>query len=530
MIVMKKIQILCAVLAALGLASCVEDEGCNTLSPINELEISGIEDEYYNVGYKETLEIPVTLKGSLSGSDESRFDYQWYLCNKALSENEHAHTVIGTEKDLSFPLNVPSGNYRLYFRATDKETGMQWEKVSSLNVLSPYVRGFYLWGDKEDGTCGMDFVSMIEGRDTTVMAGVFDNTVGMKKAKNIIFTGFDTSADAVNLWAMSENGAYSLEHSSSLEKFGVLEDVSLDKMVFPTVEVTRPLKLVDIAPHPYGSTNRNMSRSWRVMMTEGDIYFCKSMFTGESYGNPINRYSADSPDLYKPFPYVFYQANSTYVPGVAFFDETNHRFAIQNLPYYSVTHTVACNDSETPFWLDQNKYNPVRQMVYGENGYDQGYSYALMNDENGDYYIYKFKVNRYGAAGIARQLAREIDKSVATNFDQASHYAFFSMQPVLLYAVGAELWAYNYTTNVAKKVLTMDGEITYLAMDHTSNNKPTDFIVATYSDAQKGTVHKYTIEDNPNDIVVTEHTYLTKSYPWKTDLKVVKVEYRNSSL
>ena len=148
----------------------------------------------------------------------------------------------------------------------------------------------------------------------------------------------------------------------------------------------------------------------------------------------------------------------------------------------------------------------------------------------GDYYIYKFKVNRYGPAGISKSLARQVDKAVATDLDKAGHYTFFSMQPVILYAVGADLWAYDYVRNIAKKVATMEGEITYLAMDAHSSNTPTDFIVATYSESQKGTVYKYTIKDDPNDIVVEPHTYHTESYPWKTNLKVAKVEYRNSSL
>ena len=108
MMAMRKIQILCVGLAALWLASCTDDKGNDSLSPINELEISGIEDEYYNVGYKETLVIPVTLKGLLSGIDENQFDYQWYLCNKEVTENAHKHTLISTEKDLEYPLDIPS--------------------------------------------------------------------------------------------------------------------------------------------------------------------------------------------------------------------------------------------------------------------------------------------------------------------------------------------------------------------------------------------------------------------------------------
>lgn len=519
---------LCTML--LALASCVKDEGNNEPFPINELEVSGMEDVYNMIGYTETLSISVSLEGSLSGADENQFDYQWYICNGDLIEETHEHTVIGTEKNLEYPVNIESGNYNLYFRAVDKSTGMLWERGAILHVFSPFVRGFYLWGDKPDGVCGMDFVSMIDGRDTTMIADIFENTKGMRGAKNLIFTGDYISDHVVNLWAVAENGAYSLEHDPSLGSFGVLEDVALDKMVFPTIEVTRPLNFVDIIPHAFGSKNTNRARSWRVLLTDGDAYFGNSLLTPpEAYGNPVSRYSASTTELYKPSPYVFYKNNAASVSAVAFFDETNHKFAVQNAAYYSASFTMACNDSESPFWFDQNNYTPVRNLVYGENGYSGGYSYALMNDADGNFYVYKFVVNSYGANGISKSLARSIDKSVAIGFDEASHYTFFSMQPIILYSVGDELWAYNYMTNNAKKVDVMDGEITYLAMDYHSNDTPTDFIVATYSDGQKGTVYKYTIEDNPNDIVVKPHEYRTASYPWKTDLRVVKIEYRNSS-
>ena len=56
-----------------------------------------------------------------------------------------------------------------------------------------------------------------------------------------------------------------------------------------------------------------------------------------------------------------------------------------------------------------------------------------------------------------------------------------------------------------------------------------DIIVATWSDAEKGIVYKYEMEDSPNELKINEKEYATKNYPWKTNLKVVKVEYRNCS-
>ena len=71
-------------LAALSLASCVNDEGNNTMEPLNKAQIEGIKDKYYMVTNLETLQIPVTVTGSLSGNDLNNFSFEWFLCNGAV--------------------------------------------------------------------------------------------------------------------------------------------------------------------------------------------------------------------------------------------------------------------------------------------------------------------------------------------------------------------------------------------------------------------------------------------------------------
>ena len=150
-----------------------------------------------------------------------------------------------------------------------------------------------------------------------------------------------------------------------------------------------------------------------------------------------------------------------------------------------------------------------------------------MNDADGHFFVYAFRITNYSAAGMKRSLAREIDLTVASHFAEASHYAFYSNQPIVIYAVGNNLWAYNYNTNKAKMLNTYNGEITYLAMEHDSDENPDDVIVATYSPSEKGVVYKHEMKDDPNEIAFVQKQYKTKSYPWKTNLKVKSITYRN---
>ena len=115
--------------------------------------------------------------------------------------------------------------------------------------------------------------------------------------------------------------------------------------------------------------------------------------------------------------------------------------------------------------------------------------------------------------------------SVAIDFARADHYAFFSMQSIILYSVDSKLYAYDYNRNDCKLIEDCGAQITYLAMEHQSTLSPTNFVVATYSDSGGGVVRKYSIADDMNTIKVTPH----EKDVWETDLKVVKVLWKYST-
>lgn len=504
-----------------GFASCVEDEGNYDLNPVNEIIISGIEDSYSRIAYSESLSISPVLECTAADVNEDDLEYKWFICEGLQSLSQHKHTIIGSGKNLNYPLNIAPGTYTIYFQVKDNTTGLKWEKYFFLQTVSQFVRGLYLFGDKTDGTCGIDFVSMMDGRDTVIVKDIFTNSPHISRAQNLIFTGGYNEYSA--LWAVTESGSYSLEYSSSLENIDVRTEVSTDKFIYPTLEVKKPLKVMNVCPNAYGASNTSLCRTNRILMTENE-FFITNIYGSEAYGNPANRYSGSSDVLFKPYPFVFYQGNASYISYVMYYDETNQRFIGMPSSYgFSTYCNTYSTDDGTLFYYDQTKYTPVRSLVYGENGYGNGgRSYALMTDEDGHFYVYGFLVAR----SPTKQLFNEIDLSVAVGLDKASHYAFFSMQSVILYSVGSQLWAYDYNRKDAKMIKDFGAEITYLAMDYHSNNTPTDFIVATYSASEKGIVRKFTIADNPNKIEITPH----EKEIWNTDLKVVKVEYRNSTL
>lgn len=526
---MKRVKIystlLALTLATLSVA-CMNDDGCDVMSEINNVTISNIE-ERYDKSYLDILNINPTIECSMGEASPENLEYKWYFCMNPTSYNDHKHELISTEKELNYKIEVQPGAYNMFLQVTDKQTELKYEHHFQLGVSSPFVRGFYLYGDKNDGTVGIDFISMPIGQDTTVMADIFVNTAKIKGAKDLIFTGHsDRGFNA--LWAITNDGQYSVEYSSNLAKVDIIDGVNLDDNIYSTLSsIQTPMHLANIAPGTYGPECVSLSGNARIrlVITENEI-FTGNMALSEAYGNPINRYSSGTEELFKPYASAFYSGAESAVNYSCFFDMSNHCFVRPaNKNMSSATSCEKFADSESPFYFDQNNYTPVRQIVYGENGMgNDGRSYTLMNDANGNYYIYSFTAPADYFTEPTKHYAKEVDMSIATDIEKASFYTFFSEQMILIYSVGNVLYAYDYNRNDIKKY-ELDAPITYLAMENHSTLTTTDFVVATYNETNKGKIQKYTIADNVNNIEITPKD----GECWQTDLKVVKVLWKFSN-
>lgn len=504
--------------AAISFSSCVEDEGSNEIMAYNEVSISGIEETYAGVSGLDVINITPEISGTLSGKDESNFEYKWFLCTPAISN--HTHEVISTERNLSYPINSNPANYTLYYQVKDKSTGLAWEKTTTLKVESPFVRGFYLYGDKEDGTVGIDFISVL-ANDTAVVEDIFENTCDLKGAKDLIFTGYYN--DKSGLFATAETGYTRIEFSSTQASFKPIS-VPLETYVFPSVvKVQKPMMFKDIFPHAIGKINTSAARTSRLLMTEDAIYV-GSLYSAEQYGNPVNiEYGKNV--TFKFHPQMMHAQYSS-VYGMTIFNRDKHAFwTFGSTYYYMATYCKAMtSDSSTPFYWDQTKYTPVRDLVYVENGYGSStYSNCLMNDEDGNHWIYKFSLRYAGTP--TKYAVNAIDMSVATGLKDASHYAIFSRQPILVYSVGNKVYAYNYNLNQVKLVGEFDDEITYLTFDYNSEQRFTDLMIVSYKKGTGSTVRKFDVLDDQNTIEVTPR----EGEEWQSKLRVVKVEYRNST-
>ncbi|MCF0168807.1 MAG: hypothetical protein HUJ93_09245, partial [Bacteroidales bacterium] len=82
-----------------AISSCVEDKGNYDLEEINELTIEGIEDSYSLFSLTETLDVTPDLQPSVKGYSEDNYEYNWFVCEGALTTDGHKHTTISTERN-----------------------------------------------------------------------------------------------------------------------------------------------------------------------------------------------------------------------------------------------------------------------------------------------------------------------------------------------------------------------------------------------------------------------------------------------
>ena len=520
-----------ALTGLVSLASCVEDKGSYDYKNINEITVTGLQDKnnpYTVMAGVTELVIEPTVTGSVLGNDDSQYEYTWYTCN-----GEHTHTILGHEKDLHSIVNLAPATYELYLIINDTSTGQEWIiSDMALSVGTPLSTGFYILGEKEDGTVGMDFLSMptTEG-DTTVVKDIFTNSMQLRGAKDLIYTGYTGRSNAViNLWMITEDGAYKIENSIQEQSVFDVDLTFNESFTFPSPMIEHPAKVVDQIPHQ-AAGGQAIRDQYRGYVTEDGI-FAGDITSGETFKNPVNRYSQTSMELFTPYKNLFYTEEPTTTMGVRAFvvyDMDAEQFAALNgssLSSVNYCRTLTDRTGDAFPWKQDG-----RTIVYGANSIY--YSYAIMKDIDNEenFYLYRMYVTTY--LSPTKLGAVSFTTADAPEFNQASFYAMSYEYPVVLYTVDNKLYMFNYETKQTQLLNTYDGEITYFTYDWKSAG-PTRFIVCTYNEAaapeERGTIYEYNVGQNLTLDPVMTGPELDKEFVYHTSLKIKKLEYRNSNL
>lgn len=157
-------NILKAVLGAsfciLALASCFDDKGNYDYRNINEVTVTGIE-KIYNIMSGDRVTIRPEISGTNdSGYTEGDYAYEWA---RAYKPKDGELVVISTDKyleDFIFPM--PAGNHVVYYRVTDKKTGLQWTSEEfEVNISGAIGPGLFFMTET-GGTVGLHHLNYFD--------------------------------------------------------------------------------------------------------------------------------------------------------------------------------------------------------------------------------------------------------------------------------------------------------------------------------------------------------------------------------
>lgn len=509
---MKKTLILLSMITCLS--SCVKDEGNYTYTEVNKVTIEGLEESYNVIKDVDVLEIQPQITSTILGENLDHYEYQWHLHQGV---GTHEHTIISKEKDLVFPVTVPIGTYDLYFTVLDKTTGIKTMASAPFKVGTPTSRGFLLFGDDlEEGIMGLDMVVMPVGRDTSVVENVYDNSeTRYKNADRILYQG-PRYNDTQSLWMCTEDGSFRMNNTENISIISELNDFGMIEIA-TDFNIKRPMRVLDVFPHPTTTNRSGMNRGY---MTE-DVCVFAGIGSAEYFGTPVNRWSANSTELFKFYPLAFMggSVNNNYLGYAIIYNIDDNCFMyLGNYTSYAIPLTDRSGDKFP--WKQEN-----RTIVWGGNSVNgtHGSSFTIMKELDAEeYHLYKFKSGPY-SSNTTKEGAWQIDLTKATNFEKASHYAVSGTGSILMYAYGSTLYLYNYAYG---DILSRDmgGEITYLDLEYNSTGSRTAFVVATYNDTDKGIVRKLDVGTDPNVLEIIDRP----KEVWHTRLKVKDVEWKKA--
>jgi len=511
---MKKLNQLFGLFLLSQLSSCTKDIGNYTYNDINEITITGVDPAYAGISGIDTLKIVPNYEMTASTESQGQLQYTWV----AKLNNDIVDT-LGTTSNLNYPIKLLPNNYVVQLRVFDQKTNVTWTKKTNFTVGSIYSRGLMLLGEDDNGIAEMDMLSMV--KDTVLVKNILAKS-GLPPLRGPLVAQHTGGLDAtIRVWVSTTSGGYFLDRVSMAGNLGN----TFGKLVFLTDKIKKDeLFPRAIAPEPVNVSGAVGSNFSRAVLTSNGYIFANSLFgSPDLYGNPINRASSDFNTLLPAAPFLLYSKGS--INAVMWYDTKNNRFMNNSPLGLNLTSDILKDNAGEPFPWDQGATG--RRLIYAENtrnsdgGSPNGNSFALMKDPNNTFFIYKFYVD---GANPAKRGAYSV-LPLAIDFEKADFYAFSSKSPIIFYAVGSRLYAYDYNPGNEKfyqfPSIGTD-PITLLKFDTQIDINSNSLYIGTYHPSKKGILRKFAVGTDPNTVTIQA----VDNSHWEGLIKITSMNWR----
>lgn len=484
-----KYLLLC--LSTFFLASCYDDQGNYDYRDINEIRvIGGIDKEYSVFTGITTMKITPILDFSQDSVPEDRFRYKWYVVNDNF--NSHADSInISTQRNLEYKVTLPKASYYLVFTVKDTRTGVEWIEKTILNVTTLFTNGWLLLGDR-DGFASLDMVT-ISTKDTTVVRDVLKDSGlpplrGPRKMFSVNYQDNNNWPWVNGCFILTDDGTYELDRQT----FDTDESMNYRYYMYDS-DIKEKFAPSDFAQNGWYN---------RVMIADSMLYVNPSLSAAGGFGLPVCKYDQYG-ETFKVWPELMYAKDAD---GSYSYDAYLLAYNMEAKRFVQFkTSSLFCNnlpDNEgDPFkWETGNDIVAVFNSKYMSGSVAT--SYVIMKSPDSRYYLYSFTT---GASDGTPKKGKRYDITSLPGIGQAKMFVFSGNYPYMLYAVGSQLHACEFL-DAAISHKQFDGfgadEITLLHFETTKEADKDVFYIGTYNSTTGGTVQKYKLLDNPDDILI----------------------------
>lgn len=498
------------VLGEILLAGCYDDMGNYDYHDFNEVIISakGFDTTYQVTSFVDTIRITPEISYLLE--ENKNLVYEWVAISNDFDFTEF---WIGTDRNLVYPVSLPTQSYGLYFKVKDTVNSMEYVRTASIQVRDLLSRGWVVLGENDEGYVQMDMLAM--SGDTILMKDIIQES-GLPLLKNPVMVWVIDNYRDNMVHVSTKDGTYRLDRNTfqggehTHFKYAFYDPTSLDNYV-----LQEALQI----------------RSYcRAVITDGLLFHISSLIMSGMLGNPANHYKGNY-DLFPIGQKLGYNPKAMSQTFIGY-DCREKRFVYAGGQAWDAPSGYCDSLVDTRADIDVFSWKTGMDYVTTVNSrFLDGYTYTLLKDPvTGKYYLYSYKaVRSYSGSGVSKNKRYEVVN--ATDIEKAKFFGASALRTFLIYTAGSKVYAYDYSTQASKMIKDFgDHEITCFFYDilYETGSGDDFFYVGTYDpDLPKstgGTLTKFKVVDDPNAIVVEE----VPGSKWDGLCKMVSIDFKRN--
>ena len=475
-------------LMLLVIFSCKKDLGNYDYEDINAVDIGGIEKSYNTLlggKFKITPELKFTKD---DGKDENRYTYEWVAMNLGGVLPAEVRKFLSDTRNLDITVTVPPGSYRVYYKVTDKQTGVTYQRNFALKVETSIFEGWMVLNDV-NGAARLDMVSKINdvfSTITDVLATTGSELVLAGKPLDVTCYRYDPNI--FGIYISTDKGTNRIDPETFKWKntYNLAYEVVANTPADFHADFLAPLK-----------EDQGVS----YMYSGGDVYYYYRIFQ-INYSSPVNLVKGETVP-FKAAPFLTTARDmSNFNASTVMFDIEKKRFLKHGN-----------NEASSSKFAAKELFDPnnvgmdLAYMAYST--YGAGEVFAVLKNPAGKMYL-----ARFNAFSGAQSYFEEI---VATGIANAEKFAVSPVFGYLFYSVGGKVYEYDTSLRISKQMLDKGAEkITLLKFENFGStfNKPiyeekrTHLIVGSYDPAlpadKNGKLELFKVPSLNGDLIPSE--------------------------